>query len=217
MNLFKKKPTIDSISIPDLGWSKRGFNNQVREWNNNQTPTILSLNFFDLQPDLPTIQDVNLLREMYRSQVSQYNGGLIEVDIIEIKGFLVVKTILKIKANSEGITYLSSLTIPFKNCSYVIKLQASEYGVTGIRDATIANTLLSENKIAIGEGGYEDWFEDPYEVNFSEGLLMNKSEKVQYDSEYPNHPLSQSRKLLERIGNEIEFGEALVKAKKFIK
>lgn len=61
-----------------------------------------------------------------------------------------------------------------------------EEGTTGVRDTIMMVKL----------GMPEEWMEDPYDKKYTKGVRMNKSEDAKYDSLFPNHPLSQVRKLL---------------------
>jgi len=153
----------------------------------------------------------------YRDQIVVHNGGLIQVDLIELKTYSVIKTMFKIPQDPTGMTYLGSLTIPFKKCSYVVKIQAVEVGTIGMRDTLVTNQLLVEDKIALGEDGLEGWFVDPYDASFKGGTRMNLSESITYDSMYQDHPLSQARYLLEQIEDQIIFADELAKTKKFVK
>lgn len=205
-SFFKKqKATINSIEIPDFGWTLSQKNSSLIQWINPEQTIALSVHYFDLPPDIPTITNVDLLRAFYRKSISSVNGGLIEVTIPKIKDIPVAKTIFKIPQEPSGMTYLASLTIPFESCSFVIKVQCPEVGSTGMRDAVIANTLMAKGELTIGENGYENWFSDPYDSGFKDGTLMNKSETNVYDDQFPNHPLTQARKIMERISNEISF------------
>jgi len=112
---------------------------------------------------------------------------------------------------------LGSLTIPFKKCSYVVKIQAVEVGTTGLRDSLVSNQLLTEGKITLGGAGFENWFVDPYDPSFKKGTLMNASEELAYDAMFPEHPLSQARNLLTQIESQIVFADELSKYKKFKK
>ena len=42
----------------------------------------------------------------------------------------------------------------------------------------------------------DGWFKDPYDNSFKKGLLMNLSEKPEYDAMFPNHPLSILRNII---------------------
>ena len=215
-NFFKgKKASINSISIPDFGWEQVKSEIEMQQWINPAQSIALSINFFDLKPDLPTAKNIGVLRDYYRAQIVVPNGGLIQADLMDLKTYPVIKTIFKIPQTPSGITYLASLTIPFKKCSYVIKIQAAEVGTTGMRDALVADEYLKKGKISARPDGFENWFADPYDPSFKEGTLMNCSEKTAYDSKFPAHPLSQARSLLTEIESQITFAAELARCKKF--
>lgn len=217
-SLFKKqKTTINSISIPNFGWEQVKDEAGIQQWINSAQTIALSINFFDSKPDLPTATDIHILRKFYRNQIVAHHGGLILADLMDLKDYSVIKTIFKIPQNPTGITYLASLTIPFKSCSYVVKIQAAEVGTTGMRDTVVADQLLKEGKISFDEDGFKGWFLDPYDPSFEEGTRMNISEEVEYDAMFPEHPLSQARSLLTAIETQIIFGDILGKAAKFKK
>ncbi len=215
--LKSKKSTIQSISIPNFDWNMETENTALLVWINNEKTMGLSLNYFDLKPDLPTITDLDMIRDFYRTLVSQANGGLVEVDIIDLKGHAAVKTIFKFKQEPHGMAYLASLTIPFEKCSYVIKIQAPEFDMTGMRDSMILADFMREKKVKLGKNGLENWLQDPYDSDFKSTCLMNPSDLPVYDAEFPNHPLSQARKLLATIESDIEFKADIANNKKFIK
>ncbi len=214
--LFKKKKiTINSISIPNLNWEKIEDNKSVKRWVNPEQTINLSLNFFNLKPNLPLTNDIDELRVFYRDQIVNYNGGLVEVETLNLKGFNTIKTVFKIPQEPTGMVYLASFTIAFEDYSFVFKIQAPEIGVTGIRDSVILEKLLGEEKITFGDEGLEGWFNDPYDSELKEGTLMNKSEEKIYDEQFPEHPLSIARALLQRIESEISFDKGLENVKKF--
>jgi len=209
-SLFKrKKISIASVSIPDFGWTKTKDDKSVVQWINPEQTIAISINFFELPPDIPTIADTEKLRNFYRNSISNVNGGLVEVDLSKKDKISFVKTIFKLPQEHSGITYIASLTIPFKNCSFVLKVQAAEVGMTGMREALIGDRLTSINIISVDENGYSNWFSDPYDSNFKGGLLMNKSEQDNYDNEFPNHPLTQARKLIKQIENGLKWTSEL--------
>ena len=218
MNLFNwRKPDINSISIPDFGWDQSKSDDNAIRWINPEKTMMLSINFFSVAPNLPTAKDIERLRAYYRSELKSHEGGLLQVDLIDLKGFNTIKTIFKIPQEPSGVTYLSSLTIPFRKYSYVVKIQAPEVGVTGFRNSMIADELKRKKVTTVGEDGFDDWKADPYDPRITDGYLMDKSEDEQYDSRFTDHPLSQSRRLLKKIEAEIMFGSALEKLKTFDK
>jgi len=216
INFFdKRKANINSITIPDFGWTKEKDDDTIKHWVNPEQPVALSLNYFYSKPDIPNTKDINNLRDYYRNQIVQHNGGLIQVDMIKLKNQDAIKTIFKIPQQPSGMVYLASLTIPFKNRSYVIKIQALEVGMTGIRETVITDRLLKEKKIRLGGNGFENWSSDPYDSNYKYGTPMNKSEEAIYDAEFEDHPLTQVRTLISQVEQGIEFKSGIEKLKRF--
>lgn len=201
--LKKKNITIDSVLIPTFGWNKIENSKFVRKWGNPEQTAILSLNFFSIKPDLPTVKDLDYLRSFYRNSISTVNGGLINVDTLTLYHSPVVKTIFKISQEEYGMIYIASLTIPFEDYSFVVKIQTVESGMTGLRDSVILNKLLESGEVSFENEEIKNWFSDPYDSDFKQGVLMNKSEDEKYDNEFPDHPLTIARIMINKISKEI--------------
>lgn len=218
IRLFRRnKNDINSIQIPDFDWNLNENNKHIKQWVNSEQTMALSINYFDIKPDLSTIKNVENLRKGYREQIASVNGGIIVADVIKLNGFDVVKTIFKIPQDPTGVTYIGSFTIPFENCSYVVKIQAPEYSPTGMRDSVVGMELLNQDQISVGENGYEGWAKDPYDADFKKGSLMNLSEDKKYDQKFPNHPLTQLRIHMDKLSKGLTFKQELENLKKFNK
>lgn len=205
---FKKKKikaNLHSVTIPDQGWTKVSEDDEAIRWVNPQQSALIVLHFFDKEPDLPTAKDLDYLKKFYRNIAAASNGGIIETDIINLHNIPCVKTIIKIPQQETGMAYIASITIPFENCSYVVKIQADEIGITGMRDALILDRLHKAGEVEIEEENIKNWFEDPYDPDFRQGTLMNQSELEKYDPEFPEHPLSVARSLIRSTSETIIF------------
>lgn len=205
---FKKKKikaNLHSVTIPDQGWTKVSEDDEAIRWVNPQQSALIVLHFFDKEPDLPTAKDLDYLKKFYRNIAASSNGGIIETDIINLHNIPCVKTIIKIPQQETGMAYIASITIPFENCSYVVKIQADEIGITGMRDALILDRLHKAGEVEIEEENIKNWFEDPYDPDFRQGTLMNQSELEKYDPEFPEHPLSVARSLIRSTAETIIF------------
>lgn len=222
-NFFKKSsPNIHSITLPNWGWVKETDNKSIRQWVNREETIVLVLHFFDLKPDIPTITNMDALRDFYRRGLIEVKGGVIEVEKTALAGgYSAIRSIFKFPQQPVGMAYLASLTIPFDNYSYVIKIQAPEIGTTGIRDSLIFTEFLRNKKEPLNlekpETMYQGWFQDPYDASFQSPCLMNKSEDSLYDEQFPDHPLSQVRKLLTQLESGLGFKAELEKVKPFSK
>ncbi|UCA61961.1 hypothetical protein KB553_10690 [Chryseobacterium rhizoplanae] len=205
---FKKKKikaNLHSVTIPDQGWTKVSEDDEAIRWVNPQQSALIVLHFFDKEPDLPTAKDLDYLKKFYRNIAAASNGGVIETDIINLHNIPCVKNIIKIPQQETGMAYIASITIPFENCSYVVKIQADEIGITGMRDALILDRLHKAGEVEIEEENIKNWFEDPYDPDFRQGTLMNQSELEKYDPEFPEHPLSVARSLIRSTAETIIF------------
>jgi len=209
LSFFKKKISVDSISIPELGWPREKEGNAVL-WLNPEGSIAVSINFFDQAPDIPTIKDINNLQAFYRDLIISVNGGVIEVELLKRQQFDLVRTIFKIPQPGRGMLYVGSLTIPFHTCSFVLKIQAIEAGPTGMREALIVDRLFKD-------GTFEEntWAADPYDNEITLGTLMNKSEDQRYDVDFPDHPLTQVRNLLSQLEQEFTWETQLEKLPRF--
>lgn len=215
--LKKKNITIDSILIPTFGWNKIENSKFVRKWGNPEQTALLSLNFFSIKPDLPTVKDLDYLRSFYRNSISTVNGGLITVDTLTLYHSPVVKTIFKVSQEEYGMVYIASLTIPFEDYSFVVKIQTVESGITGLRDSVILNKLLESGEVLFENQEIKNWFSDPYDSDFKQGVLMNKSEDEKYDNEFPDHPLTIARRMINKISKEIILSPELASVASFNK
>ena len=212
-NILKRgKLNINSISIPDFGWIKEKDTESILQWINPEQAMALSINFFPAKPDIPSVKDIDKIRQFYRKSIIQTNGGLISVELANFSGIPGIKTIFKIPQESAGTTYLASCTIPFAKYSYVIKIQAPELGIPGFRESAISRRLIEENKITSTKEG---WLSDPYDKDFKGGTLMNLSEGSTYDEQFPKHPLTQARRLINEIADNITFKVDLGKVRRF--
>ncbi|RSK47217.1 hypothetical protein [Hymenobacter rigui] len=215
-SFFKsKKVNINSIHLPDFDYQITLSSSSIIQWSDAEDSIHISKNFFNIPPNIPNTNDITQLRSFYRNSINQVNGGIIEVETFRLQNFDAVRTIFKIPQQPSGMVYLASLTIPFQTCSFVIKAQCNEVDISGIRDTIIAEKLLNEKKIQLDDNGHKGWFIDPYDSALSTGTLMNKSELSEYDSYFPEHPLTLARNIIKAIEENIVFEEEVYKLKSF--
>jgi hypothetical protein len=84
-----------------------------------------------------------------------------------------------------GMTYLGSLTLPFKNFSYVLKIQCEERGPTGLREAVLLDKLIGEKKVHLDAAGKIVGHWNPDDPQFDDAIQA--------------HPLSRLRRVLCKI------------------
>ena len=84
---------------------------------------------------------------------------------------------------------------------------ACELGTTGVREAVVASTLMSEGKPAPQD--YERcWGQDPYELTYrgvDKSVLRFMSDDEAYDEQFPQHPLSKVRRVLATLSSDAKY------------
>lgn len=178
----------------------------------------LSINYFNLTPDITAKNDTDVeLQNNYRKVAYESGAAIIEVKKVKLGVFDSIKTIFKFPMQPQGMAYIGSYTIPFKNFSYVIKVQCIEQGTTGIRDNTIFELMIKNGKVKLNPEKHtvEGWMKDPYDESVHLPLMMNLSESEEFDSQFPEHPLSRMRVFLKHIEETIKIDDSLLNEPKF--
>lgn len=99
----------------------------------------------------------------------------------------------------SGVSYHLRMNIQYDKKIYEIEGEFSEYGTTGVRDSVILQLMMSQGIVTVENDVLHCWFEDPYDKSYAKGVLMNLSEKEEYDVIFPDHPLTQAREFVNFI------------------
>jgi hypothetical protein len=189
--------SLNAITFHTSGWVEQRRQPHQRIWHNARGDG-LGLFFFPIAPDIPTALDaLGRLRERYRSRMG---GGLIQLDVVPIDEVLAVKLILKVPQQPHGMTYVGSWTFPWRDFSYVLKLQCQEDGTTGLRDAIVGDELMAAGVVRLDDQGrLQGWRADLYDPDCRGDIVRNLSEDERYDARFPDHPLSRLRRYLGQL------------------
>lgn len=83
--------------------------------------------------------------------------------------------------------------MPFRDFSFVAKVQCDERGITGMRESmALADIAMKKGGLDERWNFREGWIDDIYDSRLHEERLRNVSEDEKYDSKLPNHPLSRA-------------------------
>ena len=164
--------TLDTVTFDTARFRYQGEEEHQRAW---LTPDgdALTLLLFARRPDLPEgARNFFVLLDYYERRLCSDTVSLVRFDLLEIDGVRAVWTIIKALQQPHGAAYLGSVTFPFAEFSYVLKMQCDERGITGARETALLVKALNEGKQP------EDF--DP--------------EDERYDKLFPDHPLSRLRR-----------------------
>jgi len=70
---------------------------------------------------------------------------------------------------------------------------------------------MGNGKIDIRDGELIGWMADPYDASVSLPLMRNLAEAPEFDEEFPDHPLSRSRRILAQIEASARLADELKK------
>ena len=125
--------------------------------------------------------------------------GIIKVESINKKPKYIY-SIIKIKIETNGMQYCLTLHFDISGKYYNVIGFFSENGITGTRDTAIYGLA---RKDGIVKENMEGWFVDPYDPNYNKGILMNISENKKFDEMFPFHPLSETRKFIKELMDQV--------------
>ncbi|KND27126.1 hypothetical protein [Streptomyces acidiscabies] len=180
---------VNIANTPVTGLGLTGFTEVESGLWQDGAGLLLSVHFFPLVPDLPApLSDPARLRAGAAQVVAGSGGGLIEAESGAVDGVPAVWQLVKMPLGSRpGQAFLASWTVPRDRCSVVVKAQAAEGPMTGMREAMI-----------LAELGPEEYFR-PHPYGAQGGLPYHAGDLEQWDARFPDHPLTRVRATLRRV------------------
>jgi len=194
----KKRIKTDDVRVEIEGWQQFECSEEVVKYG-RECGDIFSINFFNKPPDIGArLDDVAGVRNFYRNVLIANNMGLIECDCCTFSNMPSVYMLAKIPMEPRGFVFVASHTLPRKDHSVVLKYQAMESGITGIREAGVM-AMLPTPEIDETTNRIVGWCEDPYDSSLEYSVMRNKADAKEYDEMFPDHPLSRARKFMDQL------------------
>jgi hypothetical protein len=156
----------------------------------------------------------------FRRVAAQSARGLVDFSPQQLDGWVLIRLVTKGVLYPEtgwGRSYLGLITIPFRDGSLILRTEAHETGLTGLRENTIMGDVLSAGAVRLkdsarerhtnpmhvfGPGDFEGWMSDPSDQT-APHLARSVAEDPQYDARFPDHPLSRVRRILDQVQQSI--------------
>lgn len=196
-------PSIDHLRFSTAGWTYHGEPEpgQMRLW---ETPDhdAGSLYFFGIPPNLPEAATIGELSAMYASGLPAAGGKIVECTVGEFAGCDAVRRLLKVPQKPSGRMYQGAVTVPFRDFSFVVKVQCLERGVTGVRGAILFDQRLRAD-------------ETPNPGRPGEPFPGWNPDAPEHDAAFPSHPVSRLRRLLKSLGGSAVLDEGVRQLPRF--
>ena len=170
-----------SIRLPTTGWNP--VDGDLGTWR-NEAGDVLSTHYFPQPPDLPApLGDMDSIRSAYRRLLRE-RGAIIELEPGKISDCHALRAIFKIAQEANRVMYMAVLMVPFRDHNFMVKVTCPEVGASDLRDAAVAMRLGATGSAALCA--------DPYDSNYLNPVLRNRSEDAEWDALFPDHPLSRT-------------------------
>lgn len=194
------KKSLKRIKKKDLYFPMR--NTQLYTINIEGTSATILLADVDEEYAMDFDDSQKVIDSLHEDIQSNPNFGLIEVkNGLTQKKNKYIYSIRKMAQSNDGIplgvVYLFNMNIEFNGKIKFVQGSFEEVGMTGMRDSFVLNQVAVLCKSM--DEALEKWKEDPYDSNFKNGILMNKSETEKFDESFPDHPLTHCRDLAKYI------------------
>jgi len=201
--IFKHKTyiSLDAVSFDVSKYRYEREKDNERFWFTSSGDGI-SITFCPGPPSLPTtVNTIVELQQFYVGRVCNEQVRMAEFRISPVADVNSIWMILKLSRQPHGMDYIGSLTIPFADFSFVIKMQCDELGITGIRETALMLKARLEGKVAIGADGKlsGDWNPDA----------------AVHDDKFPDHPISRLRREFAQIISSLKISDVTKRQKRF--
>lgn len=215
MRLFgRRKISIKDVSVQMRGWQLVERNDAVEAYQ-HESGDVFTVNFFDLPPDIGvSLADVDGVRDFYRQMLVSNRLAMLQCEIERLDGLPTVYMLVKAPLEPTGFVFLASQTIPRQDCSFVLKYQAIEAGVTGMRESMVMSQLMQPE-----QGSFADqlngWCADPYDPSLKYPVMRNRADAPEFDEKFPDHPLSRARAFMKQVPARVTVSKNLRKTAEF--
>lgn len=197
------RPTLTSLRFDTTGWSDEGEQqpNHLHVWQTADGDAV-ALFFFDLAPNIPPCRTVDELRDFYGSSIKSAGAELVDFAVEPLVGQTAIRMTMKAPQQPHGRLYQATYTVPFRDFSFVVKIQCSEHGVTGVREAVLADRRMAAGEVPDVSG------RGPFFHNWN-------PDAPEYDAQFPDHPVSRARRILARVAGSSSFDKTVAALPKF--
>jgi stress response protein SCP2 len=189
-------PVVPSTLRPLAAFDTAGMESVAPDTWRDANGDVMQIVAIDLVPDLPApLRDLPALRRGLALTYARSGGALVECQAIQLDGVPAVRQILKIKFPNQpsGLVFTGILLAPKANGAVILKAQCPEYGTTGMREA------MTMARVGPQAFFIPSPFAPDVDLQAMGGLPSNVADRPEYDAQFPQHPLTRLRALLDRM------------------
>jgi hypothetical protein len=197
---------IRSVSFPTFGWKLHLDQPHQRSWGSDDGGAVLSVNFFPVPPDLPSL-DTTELEGLFgtRRRDDDSRQLVIELAVQRDRPVPLVRVVTRQRVpEHDRYAFIAALLAPLAQCSWVVKVSRLEGGVTGVRETLAFGEYVRDHPDRLDASGLPDEAFDPY--------------ARAWDGKGPDEfdPLSVVRRRSDELASALEFGPEVSEQARFV-
>jgi len=149
---------------------------------------------------VPPLSDPVDLQHLCRRFSEEQRAGLVEVTVRAGANGACLTYVYK-RLEVPAFKFFGVVYAPAPTGSWMWMVAAAERGTTGVREAMVADLLLDSGQLTV-DSYRSSWARDPYEPEYAgvdSSTLRYMSDAVEYDALFPDHPLTKTRRQLDRL------------------
>lgn len=186
-------PTLQCLTFDTSGWKPQDDNETSRSWANDGGDR-LSLQLFSVPPDLPALYPIEPLRAHYRSHWQTAASAMIGVDVLQVRGMSLVRSVFKHRLKENRQYYTGQLILPYRDFCYTIDVATVPEMLPTERETVILEMISAQSGMC-----QLNWGEDPYDTTVQGAYLANPSDAENWDHQFTVQGLSVVRRSLGKI------------------
>ncbi len=215
-NVWSEPSSVAPAALPEAlrelrfelsGWSEREPKEGRRLWSGPDDSVLVA----DLTAERWNSLSAGELRKKARAIAESSGGGLVEVSTLACPTGNAVQLIYKSRSQMPAYVYTGVFIVPVQGGSVLWTVVAGECRMTGIRESVVTTELMNAGKLNL-EDYQRSWAQDPYDQSYrgvDRSVLRFLSDDAQFDSQFPDHPLTKVRHVLTELARLAKAAPAL--------
>lgn len=193
-------PSLRDIRFKDFEWDLLHDFETAKSWRTQERDNV-RLRFFSKGPVWNfDLTDIAAAKVFYMDQVQQHGGAIVEISKDNFDSLEVLKAIFKYRSpieNHAGMYYVGKVWIPFKGFMYQLSIESLERIGAGSREVVIAEMYAGEQ--GVNGFGYSMARDELLSKMGKCPVAERITDDCQYDSDFPDHPLTKIRRYFDTI------------------
>lgn len=188
---------LDGLTLEIDDWQALPSATHTQRW--QRDGDILDITWYTIPPQLPPLTDQQAVHNFLTTQAAASRAALLECQIIEVAGCPTVQSLIKLRdprPNHQGLLYVGSLMVIGVERSCVIRIQAYETALIGLREALV---VAMNPHLTMSTRAGSDANPHLHALLKTAPILAHPADDVRYDHLINQHPLSRVRAFLKQV------------------